>query len=67
MADIKMIKGTNKLSEEELSQISGGAKVVEDGKEYVYPDLCPVCKKPIDLNDKVNHVVYINPDTFPIM
>ena len=38
--NIKVIKGAQEISDEELNYISGGASETIDGITYEYPDTC---------------------------
>ncbi len=49
--NIKIIKGAQEISDEELNYISGGASETIDGITYEYPDICPICGH----NDMTSH------------
>lgn len=49
--NIKIVKRSQKLSDDELSNISGGLTFEENGVEYTAPDICPLCGK----NDILTH------------
>ncbi|GEM_PF-3334464 len=49
--NIKIVKRSQKLSDDELSNISGGLTFEENGVEYTAPDICPLCGE----NDILTH------------
>ena len=60
--NIKIVKRSQKLSDDELSNIAGGRKFIYEGVEYEVPDIpCPYCES-TNVDDSW-HDYYFNPLT----